>query len=540
MKKLLLGLALILPAITFSQIDFSNEYDVELSRPYDVVDAAVKEYFSVKGGSEILSVKASNAGVTISRFDVEDMREIKRKQTTDFPKYTKFIDVVYISDELFYYIYEVYSKSTKSFTVYKRDIRVESVGLGGMDKLFVTSKPVTTDRGRSFASMSGSDLNWAGMPEKPHFYVKTSFDKSKVLISYRLKPKYKDDKKNYDVIGMHVFDNNMESVWGDEVKMPYTESVMNNLAYGVGNRGHALVLLQKTSDKTLEMLGFNEGEIVHFDIDVETDILFQSFEIHETPEGNFLFSGLYANGIDIKVNWTGNVSAHFNSDGLFNFTLNSDGELIANNKIPFELDFIGEYLSDRQRKKLAAREEDGKAGISDLRIVNVHINEDGSKVFLCERQWYDKVMKGTSTKWVYFYGNMVAMKIDAEGELEWISKLPKQQEGLTGLGGMSFKYIHGKDKHLVVYVDNAKNAQLPPDVVPARHTDGRGGILTAYIVDDESGSVDKHLIFDVDDLNGKEIYQFKVSRIFEAFPGTFFTEVYLKKKMDGMIKMSAR
>jgi len=196
MKKLLLGLTLIIPFFGIGQIDFSQDFDVELSRPYDVVDGQVKEYFSVNEGTQIISIKASGPTVTVHLFDVEDMAEVKRHTITNFHKYAKFIDIVYVDDSRFYYIYEVYNKSEKTFTVYSRTVDVDGANLEPKDKLFTTKDTPARNLGKSFASLSATDFNWMGLPIIPHFYVNTSFDKSKILISYRNKPLSKKDKIN--------------------------------------------------------------------------------------------------------------------------------------------------------------------------------------------------------------------------------------------------------------------------------------------------------------------------------------------------------
>jgi hypothetical protein len=49
------------------------------------------------------------------------------------------------------------------------------------------------------------------------------------LVSYKLFPEERNDKKNYDKIGFHVFDDKMNKLWGAEYTMPYTEAIMDNM-----------------------------------------------------------------------------------------------------------------------------------------------------------------------------------------------------------------------------------------------------------------------------------------------------------------------
>jgi len=97
--------------------------------------------------------------------------------------------------------------------------------------------------------------------------------------------------------------------------------------------------------------------------------------------------------------------------------------------------------------------------------------------------------------------------------------------------------MKGKDASYILFLDNVKNADLGIDEVPERHKDGRGGFLTAYKLDDATGAIEKHSIFDITDIQGTEAFQFKTSRIFEAADKVFILEVYIKGKQDTMIKM---
>lgn len=63
-----------------------------------------------------------------------------------------------------------------------------------------------------------------------------------LLVSYRLYPEEKRDKKSYDQIGLNVFDENMNKVWGREYTMPYTEAIMDNSDFSIDAAGNAYLL----------------------------------------------------------------------------------------------------------------------------------------------------------------------------------------------------------------------------------------------------------------------------------------------------------
>ncbi len=56
------------------------------------------------------------------------------------------------------------------------------------------------------------------------FSFTSSHNGDKLLVRYRKKPTKKNDKLSTDVIGMNVYTAELDEVWSEEVKMPYTEA----------------------------------------------------------------------------------------------------------------------------------------------------------------------------------------------------------------------------------------------------------------------------------------------------------------------------
>ena len=125
--------------------------------------------------------------------------------------------------------------------------------------------------------------------------------------------------------------------------------------------------------------------------------------------------------------------------------------------------------------------------------------EDGSIVITAEQHY---VVEHRDTKtgrvtYTYYYNDILITKITADGELAWMQKLGKRQKGGAGRGGMSFEYVFANNHHYMFFFDNVNNLELATDQVPKFHTDGVGGFLTAYKVNDESGKVSKVSILDL-------------------------------------------
>ncbi len=332
-----------------------------------------------------------------------------------------------------------------------------------------------------------------------------------------------------------------EKLWGRERKMPYTEAAMNNLAYSMHSSGEVYMLAYKNKTRTFELLEIHDdSKILKNEIDIDGKLAFRKFDLFENEEGNLVCAGFYGNGTEISYSFMGGLSASFNTNGIYYFQMEVSGRVIEQYEYEFPIDFIKQYLSERQAGKSDKRESAGKAGIADLSMVEFHIDDEGNAIILGERQWAKKEMVGTQTKVVWHYANMVMAKISKDGTLLWMKKLPKNQAGTAGIGQMSLMYAEGEDAHYMLFVDNPKNADISIKEVPEYHKDGRGGFLTAFKIDDKTGEFERHTIFDLKEVNGIDAFQFNVSRVFDVEDKMFMCEVYIKGKKDTMIKMELK
>ncbi|MCG8577159.1 MAG: hypothetical protein MI810_19915, partial [Flavobacteriales bacterium] len=330
------------------------------------------------------------------------------------------------------------------------------------------------------------------------FLVYQSFDKSKTMISYRCTPVNKDANVNHDIIGFYVFDEDMNKIWGDEVEMPYTEKEMNNIAYTVGSNGDAKMLITNRVTSEYELITVSGGKLSTSNLNLSAEQLVRNMKFAEDDKGNFVCGGFYANGYEFKMTF-GGAAMTFNANGILYFEINSEGKVTKQKNFDFEEDFIKQNLNDRQKKAVEEREAKGKAGILDLFLTHFMVKEDGSIYIVGERQYARNEFYGPQQKMVYHFSNVIAAKLNPEGELEWMKKLPKNQAGLQGGGQMSIAYLDGKAADYVAFVDNPKNINLSAeDGIPAAHKDGLGGFLTTYKIDHEDGELEKHTILDLE------------------------------------------
>lgn len=532
-KKISLLILLVLPIIVVSQVRYSKDFKITKGRSYKVVDASSKLYFPINE-EKVVSVKTSGEEVTLQLYDAKKMLEITRHEYDDFPKYSKVQDIITAGGKL-YYVFEAFNKSNDNFSVYIREINTSDATFGKIRKLFTTKDVVV---GTFLDPLEDTKaFNFPGAKHGPKFKVYSSFDGSKIMIGYRNKPKVKSDKKNKDIIGMYVFDNEFNLLWGKEEQMPYTEANMDNLAYGVSKDGVAFTLIYLRNEKKYSMLTFaKDRNFKELKLDIDGLKLLQKLEMAEDEKGNIIFAGFYANGIDFKMSWSGAGALAFNTNGIIYFEMNREGEIVNSYDYPFSIDFINQYQSKNQKKKANKREADDKAGIMDLKMLEFEVNDDGSVIFMGEQRYMRTELYGPKQKLVYHYAHVVLAKVDNEGELLWMVKLPKNQAGVAGRAGLGAKYIKGHGKHYLLYLDNEDNANIKISDATKPYKDGQDAILTAYVVDDKTAEVEKHSLVSLDNIYGVKAYQFKTGRIFNLDENTAMLEIYIKDKKDTMIK----
>lgn len=515
---------MLISATLCAQVKLSKDFKITNSKPYKVVDARTKEYFSDMKGFTY-SVKTDRERVFLQKFSVDGMKETARKEYADFSEKNNSVGIVELQGK-FYYIYESHDDSDIK-TVGSREIITEDCSLGKEVVLFSSKGPVAN-------GPSVEKIGFFGLRSGPPFTVFTSFDESKFMIQYRRKPVNKKDAQNHDLIGFYVFDNNFDKVWGREVRLPYNEEDINNLAYIVASDGTVYMMVYHNSKKNIQLLKIPaEGEIAVHEIQ-HGGFLFNKLLMNENPDGNINCMGYYGNGIEFNY-WEGKIS--FNANGINIFEISKTGDVLASNEIEFPIDLINLYATDKQQKKNNKREDKGKAGIKDLKLREFTVNPDGSMFILGEQFYVIQETNGKVIRYHFYYRDLVAAKINPDGKVAWMKKLPKRQEGYKGRGGLGISYIKSRDAHYILYLDNVKNASLKTNKIPEKHIDGKGGYLTAYKIDDATGDAEKLTLYNSAKVNGVKTYQFMTSRILQANEKTLMVEVYKKDKEDIMIKM---
>lgn len=561
MRKMLFALVLLVLMFNqgFAQRALSTDYSYKISQPYKVFDAKEKIYFSK--GNEVLAVKLDGKEILIQKFDSDKPAFIKEKLYEKlFPKNYAFEEILEISGKyfLFYSSWDGDNDKEQLFSIEIDFDKGEFVG---------NSKLVFSVNGKIAGTAVVGGMGFSvGVQDKFDFYQ--SDNKQNVLIQYRKKPEVKRDTKSFDIIGLYAYNGNMEKLYGNEVKMPYTERRMNNLDYQLDNKGNLYLLTKVFHDDSNDDKKKRKDKEANFHIEMFTiksgsdQIQISKFEnkdkfvnrlwIFDTNSDYLICGGFYSNGSETKNSWISGQNSYDDCDGIVVLKFKEDGTVYDTvfHEIPLEV--LNQYETEKTKRKNEKKERKGdNAQFSDLELKDLVINKDGSIVLVGEQYFtvfhssgggmgMGGMGMGGGGYYTYHYCDMLVTKINADGSLGWMKKIAKNQMGTKGKGGMSYKYFNADNNHFFVYLDNVKNIKLPLDKAPARHSDGQGGYLTAVKITDAEGGLTKGSILNSRDVEDFKIYQFATNRIVKTSDSSFLLEVYKKQKEDIMIKVDLK
>jgi len=513
----------------------SADTSVRKGIPYRVQDASERHYFSK--GNEMLTIKVRGRFIIVQKFNTTTLKELSSKEFEHFPK-PFVIEKIMEFNNRYFVFFSVWDKKNHLEQLYYQEISFAKANFIGEPKRIIKSSTKITGFFTSAVSISGF-IPMGGVT-RDKFHFNTSYDNSKLLVQFRLYPDNKNDKVNYDKIGMYVFDGDIKPVWNKTIKMPYTEAQMNNLDYSVDSEGNAYILSQVYATKSpkeivkgkvnyhMEMLKVAKGSGFVEKIKVGLDNkLIQNVWIFETADNYMTCAGFYTDYDSDDAN------------GIFTFRQNIDGRITNKTTHAFPVELVNMYKKERIQKK---NKKKGNSDFDNLQLTQLVAQDDGSVVIIGEQRYTVTTTYtsngSTRTKTTYYYDDMLAAKINEDGNLAWMKKLPKRQKGARGIGAMSYFLAQDDNKNIhLLFLDNQKNLQLSTTEVPAYHVDGAGGFLTDYRIDINTGDTKKQNYFDVREVAGMKIYQFTPSRIEYTGKNKCIIEAYKKKKEDILLEI---
>ena len=339
--------------------------------------------------------------------------------------------------------------------------------------------------------------------DKYHF--STSTDSSKLLVTYKVKPKIKRDKLNKDIIGFNLFDSQMKKLFAAEIEMPYSEFDMDNLGYKVDSRGNIYMLTQVKLSNSLdgeankenknayryELVRVNQKESKLEVIKIELENKYtSSVSLTEDLQHNIVVTGYYSN----KKNSVSTDGAYI---AKLELNDNSSTKKFNITYCEFPLEVLKAYESERAKKKMDKKNKKDDLEANNLKFDRVVFEKDGSMVIIGEVNYiitYTYMCgKSMCTSTSYYSEDIYILKADNTGKAQWCSKIPKSQYG--DYSNMSHHFHQYNGEYYFFYLDNIKNQNLPLTEAPISTAGGRGSYLNCVKIDG-NGKMTKKFVFD--------------------------------------------
>ncbi|MBX3242196.1 MAG: hypothetical protein KIT80_14495 [Chitinophagaceae bacterium] len=394
----------------------------------------------------------------------------------------------------YYWLRSDWEKEREREILYSNEVDVKTGKIDKAQKTLIESKKLAGNM-----AMTG----FYQYKKTDKYQITYNAQKDKLLVTYRLVPENRKDKNSFDIIGVFVFNDKMEKIWGQEFTMPYNEAVMDNNDYALDANGNAYLLAKvyasasrKEVDKATGLPGYhlevfkftsNHDQVLQAKVSVG-DAFIKESSLVESTTGDIVIASTYSN----KAKGIGTA-------GFFLGIIGPDGKITnyKKGKYEFPKEELQKFEKASQRRKIKNK-DDYEPG--NLYVRDIIIEQDGSILISLEehfvrvRNYYDPSTRTSRETITYHYNDILAARLNAAGDFEWIRKVAKNQRGTRGRGTMSFKLISDHTGYYFLYLDNLKNLELEEDDTPKTHIDGLGGQVFVSKIDN-NGKVTKEVVF---------------------------------------------
>lgn len=318
-----------------------------------------------------------------------------------------------------------------------------------------------------------TELNYTSKRNSGSYNVAISRDSSKMLVFANTPFKRARDAK--DEVSVVVIDKDYSVLWDGNLTLPYAERDFNVSSYNVDNEGNVYVFgthrIEKSKRKrgeskiTYKMLTYTEegAEMEEHDINLSGKFISEIGYLIKN-NGNILCSGTYSD------------ESEAGSKGAFYLELEHETmEVMTENLVEFDLDFLKEGLSERAERKIDKRAKKGKS-VEFYRYVvrNLVENGDGGLIMVAEqyyvtRRTYTDANGNTTTTYYYHYNDVIVVSFNEDGEIEWNKKVQKMQYSVNDGGYYSgFNLVAHEDLIHLFFVDGGSDV---PDLGYTKSSD---------------------------------------------------------------------
>jgi hypothetical protein len=296
------------------------------------------------------------------------------------------------------------------------------------------------------------------------FSIRVSRDSSKLLVSYTL-PYEKNEPEGF---GLHVMDSQLKPLWNREIKLPYENQLFDIESFKVGNDGDVYLLGLIYNDRRIskrkgapnykyQVFAYMDkgATLKEYPVSLE-DRFLTDMQIEVLGNKNLICAGFYSE------------KGTYSIRGTYFLTIDGDTKAIKTKSFKeFGIDFITQNMTEGEANRTKKREERGAENeLYEYDLDKLLVGRDGGAMLMGE-QYFRKTtthttrmngMVQTYTTTHFYYNDIIAVKINPSGQIEWAEKIAKRQH-TTDDGGFYSSYTMAIIRGQICFVfnDHPKN-----------------------------------------------------------------------------------
>ncbi len=281
-------------------------------------------------------------------------------------------------------------------------------------------------------------------------------------------------RKDNDTYGYKIFDKKYNVIEKGEFEIPFESRNVQITNHLLTNTGHFFFLLKEfdveqnvrnssvNTFKALHLYQVDDEGLTHYKIPTNGKRP-EAMALSSDDSTLFTLTGCY--GTDLQPGIT----------GVFYMKLDFlDASIIDEGYQNFDREFITMDWSEKEIAKMERKLESGgnAPALYNYQMRQSEILPDGSLIGLMEqyyvqvRSYYDP--RGMSTvNYTYHYNDLIIFKVDPDGDVEWINKIPKNQVS-TNDGGpySSYAFFIDKQNVNIIFNDHIDNYDKGGKYIP--------------------------------------------------------------------------
>lgn len=340
-----------------------------------------------------------------------------------------------------------------------------------------------------------------------YFAYKLSDDSSKCMIYYAL-PFISGGPEKF---GFRILNKSMATVWHKDISLPFENELFSIEKFVVSNDGYVYLsgVESKSIKRKSKRLGaanykyhilsyINNGEkIKDYAIDLDDKFITDlQFAIDE--QQNLRCGGFYSE------------NGTFSIKGTFYITIDSkNSEIITKSFREFDEGFI--TLNWKERDITKAKKKQARKGtgleLYEYDLKNFIVSPNGGVTLLAEQYYVQTVtttsyssrdIMSTRTTYHYYYNDIIAVSINQAGQIEWNTKIKKQQHSVDDNGYFSsFVACIVRDNIHLVYNEDARDFHSKDELSTMTRKE-RNNTYTVLTSINENGAFTKSILYNTD------------------------------------------